>query len=166
MHPESLRLAQVKWDFFTTLTFPQRWVDGKAPAVVAKTFFAFLREVAVILGVPFHQLLWASRSERGELTGRPHYHALIAGKRSHATEAARWAIRAIWKKHSGAFADSRLFDPTLRGVAYVLKSGTYTDGANQYEMGKFTLSPDTVTLSRSVHAAMRGRIAADVRDAG
>ena len=55
-----------------------------ADAVRIKMFFALMRKQADNFGVHFKQTIWCLRIESGEITGRLHLHALIAGFPEHA----------------------------------------------------------------------------------
>ena len=58
----------------------------------------------------------------GELTGRGHLHALIAGFPQHAlTTATCFAFMKIWEQMGGGMARVHLYSPLLDGVGYVLK---------------------------------------------
>ena len=44
------------------------------PNTQRKLLFTFLYETARMAGIPFRRLVWATRHELGEKTGREHYH--------------------------------------------------------------------------------------------
>jgi hypothetical protein len=113
--------------------------------------------------------MWALRYELGEQTGRPHFHALIAGTPTTAvTPATCFSFMRIREAHRGGMARVRVYDSTLPGVNYVLKGidAAYTNaGANWYELGKFGGRCD-VMLSMSLirHLQNRGRFGHRDRD--
>ncbi|MEJ0089959.1 MAG: hypothetical protein WDM80_09475 [Limisphaerales bacterium] len=158
MNPEKHLLANVGWQFFGTLTFKSLKVKE---GVWLKMYFAMIREQADNFGVHFSKILWALRYELGEQTGRPHFHALIAGlPNSAVTDATIFAFDAIWRRHGGGHPQVRVYDPTLAGVEYVLKGvdEAYNNvaGANWYELNKFGLRCD-VMLSMSLIRHMENR---------
>ena len=76
MNAEKYLLDDVGWQFFSTFSFKSLKVRE---AVWIKMFFTVMREQADNFGIHFFDLMWALRYELGEQTGRPHFHALIAG---------------------------------------------------------------------------------------
>ena len=167
MNPEKHLLGNVEWQFFATLTFKSLKVNQ---AVWLKMYFAMIREQAGNFGVHFSRILWALRYELGEQTGRPHFHALIAGlPNSGVTVATCFSWMKIWEKHGGGQSRVRVYDPTLAGVEYVLKGVdevfASVAGANWYELNKFGQRCD-VMLSMSLirHMENRGRFGLRGRD--
>jgi len=144
-----------RWQFFVTLTFASRDERGNLLAVPSyaerrKMLFAFLRECAKgqkrnkegirIQSVPFPALLWLAREERGETGGRFHFHILLDGlPPSRVNKSEGYALKSIWRKLGGGFADVRTYDKRADGVSYVLKGLDEWSrvNANAYEMGKF-----------------------------
>lgn len=157
MNPEKHLIANIEWQFFSTLTFKSLKANE---AVWLKIFFAMIREQAANFGVHFSSILWALRYEIGEQTGRPHFHALIAGLPNTAVHSATcFSFMRIWEKHRGGNARVRVYDPTLAGVEYVLKGvdeAFTTAGANWYELNKFGMRCD-VMLSMSLIRLMQNR---------
>lgn len=157
MNPEKHLLANIEWQFFSTLTFKSLKVRE---SVWLKMYFAVIREQADNFGVHFSQILWALRYELGEQTGRPHFHALIAGLPNSAVHTATcFSWMKIWESHGGGNARVRVYDPTLAGVEYVLKGvdeAFTTAGANWYELNKFGQRCD-VMLSMSLIRRMENR---------
>ena len=101
----------------------------------------------------FKETIWCLRTEAGEVTGRLHLHALIAGfpKRAITTPTC-FAFMRIWEGLNGGMARVTLYSPLLDGVGYVLK-GCEADcqraGGDFYETQKFGKRCD-VMLSESV----------------
>jgi hypothetical protein len=164
MNPEKHLLNNVEWQFFCTFTFKTLKVTD---AVWLKMFFALLRDTAKNFRVHFRSILWVLRYEKGESTGRPHFHAIIAGlPASAATVATCFSLMKIWEKHGGGQARVRIYDSTLEGVEYVLKGvdEAYTaSGANWYELGKFGGRCD-VMLSESLIRHLQTRKGFGQRD--
>ena len=96
MNPEIYALSLIEWQLFATLTFKS---DKLADAVRIRMFFALMREQADNFGVHFKETIWCLRREDGELTGRGHLHALIAGLPPHAmTTATCFSFMKIWEQ--------------------------------------------------------------------
>jgi len=170
MHPVSKVVSRVDWQFFSTLTF-----KGKVPrqGVQASAFFALLRTTANDFGVHFKRLLWVLRFESGEVTGREHLHALIAGLPAHAvSEKTCFAMMSYWERLGGGMARIRVYDPSLGGVDYIvdsvgeqslrglangsLDSTTDRSRANSYEVGKFGGNCEVMfSHSMNLHLWMR-----------
>jgi hypothetical protein len=74
--PEIHVLNRINWQFFGTLTFKSERLPER---VRLQMFFAYLRQFCRQFGLKFPKLLWCLRQEQGELTGRRHFHYLIAG---------------------------------------------------------------------------------------
>jgi len=157
MHPITFNLSMQRWQFFVTLTFTSKDAAGNAVKVPDKgdrqrMLFAFLRDVARgykrdnatgkrIDCVRWESLFWVVREERGELNGRHHFHILLDGlPPSRCNQVERFALKALWSKCGGGFADVRSFDTRLSGVRYVLKGleGWIQRNANAYELKRFT----------------------------
>jgi hypothetical protein len=157
MNPELFALSLIDWQLFATLTFKS---DKLADAVRLKMFFALMREQADNFGVHFKETIWCLRRENGELTGRGHLHALIAGFPKHAlTTATCFAFMKIWEQHGGGMARVHLYSPLLDGVGYVLKGCELEyqrAGGDFYETKKFGGNCD-VMLSESVFRVLAGR---------
>jgi hypothetical protein len=146
-------LARIRWDIFGTLTFrsvpPSKIAYGRA--------WAFMRQAAELVQRPYSQLLIALRAEFGEMTGRFHFHFLLGGTQTRNAITLSHQLEHLWFGlfGQGAMSKCRVYDRSRAGVAYVTKClGTLTQGANEYELGKFNLA-DTVTLSRSVFRVIR-----------
>ena len=157
MNPEIYALSIIEWQLFATLTFKS---DRLADAVRIKMFFALMREQADNFGVHFQETIWCLRRENGELTGRGHLHALIAGFPKHAlTTATCFSFMRIWGQLGGGWARVTVFSPLLDGVGYVLKgceAEYQRAGGDFYETKKFGGDCD-VMLSESVFRVMEGR---------
>ena len=157
MNPELFALSLIEWQLFVTLTFKS---DALADAVRIKMFFALMREQASNFGVHFKETIWCLRRENGELTGRGHLHALIAGFPKHAlTTATCFAFMKIWEQMGGGWARVTVYSPLLDGVGYVLKgcdAEYQRAGGDFYEAKKFGGNCD-VMLSESIFRVMEGR---------
>ncbi|HEY3853731.1 MAG TPA: hypothetical protein VGO67_04990 [Verrucomicrobiae bacterium] len=157
MNPELFALSLIEWQLFATLTFKS---EKMTDAVRIKMFFALMREQADNFGVHFKETIWCLRREDGELTGRGHLHALIAGFPQHAlTTATCFAFMKIWERMGGGMARVTLYSPLLDGVGYVLKgceAEYQRAGGDFYEAKKFGGHCD-VMLSESVFRVLAGR---------
>jgi len=160
------------WQFFVTLTFSN---PIPSAAVRLKMLFAWLRvvsegakvekggQVKHLAPIHFSRLLWLSRSELGEATGRVHFHLLLSGldtKRVNRTECF-WQQDA-WEKLGGGIARIRTYEAVLDGVSYVLKGlgEASKAGANDYELAKFTDQSGNLLITS--HSAL-GKWGAAVR---
>jgi hypothetical protein len=96
--------------------------------------------------------VWVLCQESGEITGRLHFHFLIAGLPLYAVQdATSMSIKAQWEKLGGGMARVREYDSREQGLEYLLKCLNYQNaGANFYEIGKFSCSADEVMLSNSM----------------
>ncbi len=157
MNPEIYTLSLIEWQLFLTLTFLS---ENLADAVRIKMFFALMREQADNFGVHFKKIIWCLRREDGELTGRGHLHALIAGLPPHAlTIATCFSFMRIWEQLGGGMARASLYSPLLDGVGYVLKgceAEYQRAGGDYYEARKFGGNCD-VMLSESIFKVIEGR---------
>ena len=158
MKAESHLLNRVEWDLFCTFTFKSLRLSD---AVKVKMFFALMRQEAENLHVHFKRLMWCLRSERGEVTARFHFHALIAGLPSWAvSEATCFSFMRMWENLGGGMARVRVFNPLLAGVDYTLKGvddAYWVVGGNIYELKKFGGRCD-VMLSESLIAHLSQRM--------
>jgi hypothetical protein len=155
-NPELFSLSLVGWQFFCTFTFDNKTIS-KSERIKLAMFFALLRTQAGNFGIHFKRMMWVLRRENGELTGRYHYHALIAGLPPHVVN---WATanstEKIWVRLGGGHARVTEYSSTLGGVDYILKKGdslvsslaTRWQG-DYYELTKFGSSCD-LTLSESL----------------
>jgi len=131
--------------------------------VQRKLLFAFLYETAKMAGIPFRRLVWATRHEFGEKTGREHYHWLIGAAEWTPTLSDMFRLNALWDSlPKCGFSRNHAFDPRLCGVEYVTKclSGLALRdglGGDFYEGSKFTFRGAEVTLSNSLARAVGGR---------
>jgi hypothetical protein len=166
MKPEAYQLGRLDWQFFCTFSFKSLKIsDG----VKVKMYFALVREQADNFRIHFKKTLWALRHELGEKTGRPHFHALIAGfPNSCADEATCFAFKKLWEKHGGGNARVFVYDPRLKGVEYVLDGAEQAikrAGGNWYELNKFGGRCD-VMLSESLIRRLSNRQVAGQRGKG
>lgn len=163
MNPEIYALSLIEWQLFATLTFKS---EKLADAVRIKMFFALMRRQADNFGVHFKKTIWCLRTEAGELTGRLHLHALIAGFPKHAISTATcFSFMRIWEELNGGMPRVRPYSPLLDGVGYVLKgceSEYQRTGGNYYEAQRFGRYCD-VMLSESVFRVLEGRRSIGVR---
>jgi len=112
-------LAAVRWQFFGHLTFKRE--SDSEPRRVAR-FGAMLRPVAYRWHAHFPRLLWCLRQEHGDLGGLVHFHFLLAGLPPRAvTSRTCRDLERLWLRKGGGSAVVTLYDPALRGVAYMLK---------------------------------------------
>jgi hypothetical protein len=139
-------LQRVHWQFFGTLTFR----SAKLPERVRLSmFFALVRCLCRWHKVPFRKCVWALRQEHGEITGRLHFHLLIAGLPPYAVQVATaMSIKAQWERIGGGMARVREYDSREQGLEYLLKC--LNAGANLYEVTKFSYSADEVMLANSI----------------
>jgi len=161
MKGEQHTAGLVPWQFFCTFTFKNlAGVNVNAPTYKKRAhtmFFTTLRKLAGAARLHFHSLLWVLREERGEVTGRYHLHALIAGFPEHwVNERTCLVAMQCWESAGGGHGRVRIFDASLDGVGYVLKSLEMSvgSGGNLYELTKFGVFGD-VTLSKSLVGAIR-----------
>ena len=157
MNPEIYALSLIEWQLFATLTFKSAKL---ADRVRLKMFFALMRKQADNFEVHFKETIWCLRTEAGEVTGRLHLHALIAGFPKHAiTTPTCFAFMRIWEGLNGGMARVTLYSPLLDGVGYVLKgceAEYQRAGGDFYETQKFGKRCD-VMLSESVFRVLAGR---------
>jgi len=139
-------LQRVHWQFFGTLTFKSARLPER---VRLSMFFALVRYICCWHKVPFRKCVWALRQEHGEITGRLHFHFLIAGLPLYAVQVATaMSIKAQWERIGGGMARVREYDSREQGLEYLLKC--LNAGANLYEVTKFSHSADEVMLSNSI----------------
>lgn len=150
-HPEIELISRFPdWEFFVTLTFkgrPPKPVQGR------KRVFAWLRQVCKLANTPFRSMLWVLREERGEATGRLHYHLLLSKTRLPLNSESCFALMRVWsRKLSNGLARSHVFNRSLCGSAYVSKclSGEGAIGGDDYEGRKFGTAEKPPELSRSL----------------
>jgi hypothetical protein len=157
MNPEVYSLSLINWQFFVTLTFKS---EKLSVVTRLKMFFALARTGAKNFGIHFPKLIWCLRSERGESTGRLHYHVLFAGFPKHAlTTATCFSLMKQWEGFGGGIPRCSLYSSKLDGVGYVLKgcSNEFDRASGDfYEAKKFGLNCD-VMLSESIFHVLKGR---------
>lgn len=142
-------LQFVPWQFICHLTFKSEFLPEH---VRLSVFHAWVREVAGWHKIHFPRLLWGLRMERGEITQRRHFHALIAGLPEHAiTETTCFAMKNEWENRGGGMARVMMFDPSLNGPGYIADSlGGGSIGGDVYESSKFGHRASELMLSESV----------------
>ena len=137
--PEIHVLNRINWQFFGTLTFKSERLPERVRLAM---FFAHLRQFCRQFGLKFPKLLWCLRQEQGELTGRRHFHYLIAGApASLANLTTCFWLQDEWEKLGGGMARVHVFDPRLNAGAYILKQTGLDDasfGGDAYESAKFS----------------------------
>jgi hypothetical protein len=157
MNPELFTLSQIDWQFFATFTFKS---DKISDAVRVKMFFAWLRTQSEYGRVHFSQLLWFLRAERGEQTGRKHFHALISGLPNWMRNTDTcFSMMAAWEKHGGGMARIFLYDGALSGVEYSLKeleTAARLHGVDKsnFEANKFGWNGELM-MSKSIGTMLR-----------
>src|SRR5258706_13619776 len=116
-NPELNALSRVDWQFFCTLTFKKETSER----VRLTMFFSWLRTIGENAGVHFKRMLWCLRVEKGEATGRLHFHSVIAGLPPHfVNRMTCMATMAIWEKHGGGMARVSQYSSALDGIDYIL----------------------------------------------
>lgn len=160
--PESEVIAKYRyWRVFGTGT----WSSPEVPSdlVQRRLVFAFLYRVSDLSCLPYRRLVWALRHERGEKTGREHYHWLIGAQEWTPTLTAMFQMNHLWDNlPKCGFSRNHLFNPALNGVEYVTKclSGSAlvgSVGGDFYESSKFGSARSEVTLSNSLVRVVAGR---------
>lgn len=174
--PDIYILSQVRWDFFATLTFKaseQRLQKMPERAKFAM-LFAWLREVAEMNNTYFPELLFAVRPEKGEMTGRFHFHALLGNTKLRPSVRTCHRVRHAWSALEGNAGMARVtvFDPHRDAGSYLTKpepletctrgglrtGGHARVGGDVYESKKFG-QVENLVISKSVYrriAANRG----------
>ena len=117
----------------------------------------FMRRIAAETGNPYADLLIALRHEHGDKGGRPHFHFLLGGRSLGNIRSLCFRQRYWWKQLTGGMSIVSPYADTLPGVAYVLK-GLREQAGHVYELGKFGLEGNDLTLSRSVVRYLRARV--------
>lgn len=150
MSPDHYVANKISWQFFATLTFSR----VPTAAVREKMLFGWLRWFSEMsrkqaakrsTGTGREKLLWMVREELGEVGGRFHYHALLAGIPEFLVNVrTAMASCAAWENQGGGMARNYIYQPDLDGVDYVFKGLTHNDlqatnryGQYLYEVGKF-----------------------------
>ncbi|MEA3186279.1 MAG: hypothetical protein QOD99_109 [Chthoniobacter sp.] len=154
------------WQFFATLTWDSQR-EGSArfrERVFGDWIGNFARVVCKVM-VP-DELPYAVRWEHGEIGGRPHCHALIAGAPPSAVNLSTcFASKNSWK---WGIAQVRLYEPKRNAAAYMQKgrfSLEWSQGANAYELKKFNARQvDLLHISRGAMKQML--LSRGVADAG
>ncbi len=114
-------------------------------------------------GIAFRRLVWATRHEHGEKTGREHYHWLIGAVEWTPTLGDMFRLNAQWDNLPRCgYSRNHQFDARLNGVEYVTKrlSGSALGdglGRDFYEGSKFAHRGAEVTLSNSLVHLVEGK---------
>lgn len=111
-------MRNVPWTLFCTLTFAEGDISKRRRYAA---FHAWIRLVADSYRIPSKHLLWCGRHENGELNGRPHFHALLAGLRAKTTKQDIFRCLRLWEGLKVGFGLVRRFENTSDGVDYILK---------------------------------------------
>ncbi|MCB1085472.1 MAG: hypothetical protein KDM63_00380 [Verrucomicrobiae bacterium] len=95
------------------------------------------------------------RQEPGEMTGRLHFHFLLAGlERRQLCPVTCFRCMHLWEALGGGMARVSVFDPRLNAGAYLLKDlngfGDASLGGGFYESGKFSDAACQLTIAHSV----------------
>ncbi len=124
--PEAYRLRLLRWQLFATLTFQE---DGRPEHVRKSMIWSWLRKLARAYRVYFPELLFCIRFEYGASGGvHGHYHVLIAGLPPEAiTPAGCRHAEALWTQRGGGRSQVEVFNPSLDGVGYILKTSGIED---------------------------------------
>ena len=153
MHnPELHSLAAVNWQYFCSFSFKS---EKQFARFGSQMFVALVRIQARSFGVHFKKILWCLRRERGESTGRWHFHAVIAGLPPSAGPRNCLALMSQWESQGGGIARVSVYNSSLDGLDYILKGAELTESlakrwaGDYHELSKFGGSCD-VTLSESV----------------
>lgn len=158
--PDVYQLTRIRWQIFGTLTFRSERLPEK---VRCEMWFSHVRQTCKNFGLYFPKALWCLRQERGEATGRRHFHYLFAGLPEKAvTESTCFAQMAQWERLGGGMARVRVYNRSLNGVGYLTKCLGKSVGADQYEMNKFGLDSAETTLAKGAQAMLERKI----REAG
>jgi hypothetical protein len=160
--PDIYVLAQLRWQFFGTLTFKKERMPER---VRLGMYFAMLRQLASKHGVYFPRLPWCLRQESGEQFGRRHFHFLLTGlPRNVVTISSCFVIMHQWEQHGGGMARVHVFDHALNGVGYITKClGQTPDAGDVYESAKFGSRNCELMLSHGARAILRSRVNATER---
>lgn len=146
--PEVHILTKQSWQLFGTLTFLDEEMSTRRRF---NMFFAWLRQSAKQFRVYFPSLPWCLRVEDGEITGRRHFHFLLAGFPAHSLhKTTRFRLMHKWEGLGGGMARIRKFNPSLTGVGYITKCLSEPDGGDLYELNKFGLKSCELTLSKAL----------------
>jgi hypothetical protein len=169
MHnPELHALAAVNWQYFCSFSFKN---EKQCARFGLQMFVALVRIQARSFGVHFKKILWCLRRERGESTGRWHFHAVIAGLPPSAGPRNCLALMSQWETLGGGMARASVYNSSLNGLDYILKGGELTGSrakrwaGDYHELSKFGGSCD-VTLSESVFRHLGNRQAPGQRGTG
>lgn len=169
MHnPELHALAAVNWQYFCSFSFRS---EKHCARFGPQMFVALVRIQARSFRVHFSEILWCLRRERGESTGRPHLHAVIAGLPPSAGARNCLALMSQWERLGGGMARVSVYDSSLDGLDYILKGSGLTESTakrwagDYHELSKFGGLCD-VTLSESVCRYLQNRMRYGLRGVG
>lgn len=158
MRTEIPALSRIDWQLFLTLTLKD---EKRSDDWAVKRYFALMRQTASWNKVHFLDLLWCLRSEKGDRTGRRHYHALWGGLPEYTIHRHTcFAIKNEAEALGLGMTRVYVFNRNLDGVGYLLKGLEACDemrsqGQSLYEFSKFQSS--LVMLSISILRAISGR---------
>ena len=121
-------------------------------------FFSFVRETACDMKVYFPRLVWCLRLEKGEITGRWHFHFLMSGLSGHVGKSLNFFLMDTWEKLGGGMARIYTFNPKLNGLGYITKClSEDTLGGHLYESAKFGFETSQLMLSHSAERIIAAR---------
>ena len=148
-------LKQIPWQLFCTFTFA--WPVSDMQAV--KVFHEFINRLERGIRGPVAYVRGDEKRFSGcGMPGAPrHFHALLAAHR----KLDRNMVAGLWmnmagRRKNGAGADVRIYDPTLDGLAYVLKF--IDQPGNDWDLQNldlFLTAPDKLNTSRQRRRLVR-----------
>lgn len=153
-NPETFFLSSIYWQLFGGLTFLSANLSERVRLCM---WFSFVREIAKFNKLHFSNVLWVLRLERGDLSGRLHFHFLVSGlSQQNISIGDRFAMRALWKRCGGGISVIDLYDNRLHGLPYIAgllgcsASDIGSTGSMAYESAKFGAANSVLMLSKSV----------------
>jgi hypothetical protein len=146
--PEVHILIQQSWQLFGTFIFRDEvMVDSSALQYVLCLAETISQAVSGLLP----SLPWCLRVEDGELTGRRHFHFLIAGFPAHSIHrTTRYWMSHKWEELGGGMARIRTYNPALTGLGYITECLSEQNGGDLYELDNFGLKSRELTLSKAL----------------
>jgi len=153
-NPDTFFLGDIYWQLFGGLTFRQSVLSERIRLCM---WFAFFRQIAAYNKMHKNDVLWVLRLERGDQSGRLHFHFIISGlPQQNIKISDRFAMRALWKRLGGGISKIDLYDSRLHGLPYMAgalgcpASDIGSTGAMAYESAKFGSANSVLMLSKSV----------------
>ena len=128
------QLKLVDWQLFLHLSFRAFLPSIEGRLADCKRL---VRRIARAHELQCWQLAVVIRFENGDITGRPHCHAVLKGIPGEgANMSSRFAMIHWWKEIAG-IAIINGYDRALPGVNYITEGLGYVDPATAYEVSKF-----------------------------